>query len=160
MHSLTVAFTLAAWTNLTLYHINPLTYDPSSIANMDLGDLAGDLLFDITTLVNVFPCTSGEPIPPGVICDNGETAGHDIGVTGVGTTMFSLDGETFDTTNVDLCGWFLKMLKHAIAWCFLLLIIPDFGILCASIAVAHFAKVLDTLSMAVGPMEASPLMFR
>lgn len=80
--------------------------------------------------------------------------------TNITITKGPLDGETFDTTNVDLCGWFLKMLKHAIAWCFLLLIIPDFGILCASIAVAHFAKVLDTLSMAVGPMEASPLMFR
>jgi len=80
--------------------------------------------------------------------------------TNITITEGPLDGETYDTTGVDLCGWFLDMLKHAIAWCFTLLIIPDFGILCSSIAVAHFGKVLETLSLAVGPLEASPLLYR
>ena len=65
--------------NTTLYHINPLDY-PFEPINMDLGDLAGDLLFDISVIVNVFAC-SVHPVPHGVICNNSETTGDDIGVT-------------------------------------------------------------------------------
>lgn len=67
--------------NTTMYHINPLSY-PAEPINMDLGDLAGDVFFDISQAVNAFSC-SVHPTPHGVICDNGETAGqaHDIGVT-------------------------------------------------------------------------------
>ena len=72
----------AARVNTTLYHINPLSY-PFSPVNMDLGDLAGDLLFDVSQVANVFPCSTPGPKAPGVICNNAETSGDDIGVTKV-----------------------------------------------------------------------------
>ena len=46
-----VAVTSAA-TNTTLYHVNPLSY-PAAPVNMDLGDVAGDLFFDISQILNV-----------------------------------------------------------------------------------------------------------
>ena len=75
------ALAAAAWSNLTLYHINPLSRNPAELASMDLGDLAGDLFFDISTITQVFACSTGKPTH-GVICDNKETHG-DIGVTAV-----------------------------------------------------------------------------
>jgi len=62
--------------------VNPLTYAPGDLADKDLGDLAGDLLFEMSVYMNVFAC-SVQPVPPGVICDNSEVAGDDIGVTRV-----------------------------------------------------------------------------
>ena len=69
-----------SWANLTLYHINPLSFPAGYIDNMDLGDLGGDLFFDLSNVYNVFAC-SVKPATPGVICDNAETAGDAIGVT-------------------------------------------------------------------------------
>ena len=52
------------------------------------GDLAGDLFFDITTFTNAFACADPHGHhPPGVICDNKEVSGHDIGVTKVSVHM-------------------------------------------------------------------------
>ena len=69
----------AAKINATLYHINPLTV-PASPVNMDLGDLAGDLFFDISQIILVFACST-KHVPPGVICNNKETTGSHLGVT-------------------------------------------------------------------------------
>ena len=51
----------AAWVDESLYHINPLSYDPSKLAQKDTGDLAGDLFFDITTFTNAFACARAAP---------------------------------------------------------------------------------------------------
>lgn len=59
--------------NMTLYHINPLNV--SGIENMDLGDAAGDVFFDITALIGPWVC----PSPYGQ-CDNREVIGPNIGL--------------------------------------------------------------------------------
>ena len=40
-------------TNVTLYHINPLSYSAAPV-DMDLGDVAGDLYFDISQVPQAF----------------------------------------------------------------------------------------------------------
>ena len=67
--------------NLTLYHINPLAF-PAVPVNMDLGDLAGDLFFDVSLVTHAFACAGGTPVhAPGVICRNDEVKGDAVGVT-------------------------------------------------------------------------------
>ena len=92
------------WANVTMYHINPLTYDPSQLSNKDTGDLAGDLFFDMQTLTTqAFACAPGVPRTPGVICNNKETSGHDIGVTQV-TVELDLTWGPYGTCNICVNG--------------------------------------------------------
>ena len=94
----------AAWVDESLYHINPLSYDPSKLAQKDTGDLAGDLFFDITTFTNAFACADPHGHhPPGVICDNKEVSGHDIGVTKVSVHMDD-DWGPYATCNICVNG--------------------------------------------------------
>ena len=72
-----------AWANRTHYHINPLTTDPTQLADMDFGDIAGDLFFDILTVTELFACAGGLAHTPGVICANREKLGAAIGITAV-----------------------------------------------------------------------------
>ena len=67
-------------TNATLYHINPLSY-PATPVDMDLGDVAGDLFFDIAQVLLAFMCHDTLPKPS--YCVNKETQGVDLGVTKV-----------------------------------------------------------------------------
>ena len=74
-------FALAAQVNLTVYHINPLAF-PGAPINMDLGDLDGDVFFDILTIASTFACKQPSGgIGKYLVCDNQEVVGHDIGVT-------------------------------------------------------------------------------
>ncbi|CAB9520887.1 expressed unknown protein [Seminavis robusta] len=62
---------------VTMYHIHPYTAsaDPS---NMNLGDLAGDLFFDIAELIMLLPCSTQEDakgLPAFVACNNKEIWG-------------------------------------------------------------------------------------
>ena len=90
------------WVDTTMYHINPLSYDPAELANKDTGDLAGDLFFDISTVTNLFACASAHRAP-GVICNNKETTGHDIGVTKVTVTVDESWGP-YGTCNICVNG--------------------------------------------------------
>ena len=67
-------------TNVTLYHINPLSYSAAPV-DMDLGDVAGDLYFDISQVPQAFSCHGMLPKPS--YCVNKETHGQDLGVTKV-----------------------------------------------------------------------------
>ena len=67
-------------TNVTLYHINPLSYSAAPV-DMDLGDVAGDLYFDISQVLQAFSCHGMLPKPS--YCVNKETHGQDLGVTKV-----------------------------------------------------------------------------
>ena len=49
-------------TNVTLYHINPLSYSAAPV-DMDLGDVAGDLYFDISQVLQAFSCHGMLPKP-------------------------------------------------------------------------------------------------
>ena len=66
--------------NITVYHINPISYSPEPI-NMNLGDTPGDAFFDISQILFAFACSDDGPPPFGVICDNAEYRGADISVT-------------------------------------------------------------------------------
>jgi hypothetical protein len=96
-----VAVTSAA-TNTTLYHVNPLSY-PAAPVNMDLGDVAGDLFFDISQILNVYACYD-KPVAPYIICDNKETVGKDLGVTKVVLAVSEQSYGPYATCNICLNG--------------------------------------------------------
>ena len=91
-----------AATNTTLYHINPLSY-PAAPVNMDLGDIAGDLFFDISQVLNVFACYD-KPAVPYIICDNKETVGKDLGVTKVVLAVSEQSYGPYATCNICING--------------------------------------------------------
>ena len=91
-----------AATNTTLYHINPLSY-PAAPVNMDLGDIAGDLFFDISQVLNVFACCD-KPAVPHIVCDNKETVGKDLGVTKVVLAVSEQSYGPYATCNICLNG--------------------------------------------------------
>ena len=68
------AFAIENATNITVYHINPLQFGAVPI-NMDTGDAAGDLFFDLfETLIYPIACPNGTATPPtmGNVCVNPE----------------------------------------------------------------------------------------
>ena len=81
----------------TLYHIHPLNH--SGIENMDLGDVSGDLFFDMTVLMTPYQCINGVPTHPGAICDNREVIGPNIGVSQVLVEMDNRFGP-YGTCNI------------------------------------------------------------
>ena len=88
-------------TNATLYHINPLAY-PAAPVNMDLGDVAGDLFFDIQQILSEFPCHDTLPKPS--YCVNKETHGQDIGVTKVVLALSEQSYGPYATCNICVNG--------------------------------------------------------
>ena len=93
----------SSWVNTTMYHINPLTYDPADLAEKDTGDLAGDLFFDISQFISVFACQS-QHRAPGIICYNKETAGDKIGVTQVVVEVDAAAWGPYGTCNICING--------------------------------------------------------
>ena len=59
-------------TNVTLYHINPLSYSAAPV-DMDLGDVAGDLHFHLSQVLQPFRYHALLPKPS--YCVNKETHG-------------------------------------------------------------------------------------
>ena len=88
-------------TNATLYHINPLAY-PAAPVDMDLGDVAGDLFFDIQQILSEFPCHDTLPKPS--YCVNKETHGQDIGVTKVVLALSEQSYGPYATCNICVNG--------------------------------------------------------
>jgi len=89
-------------TNATLYHINPLSI-PVAPVNMDLGDIAGDLVFDIYQILAIYACYD-KPVAPFIICDNKETSGKDLGVTKVVLAVSEQNYGPYATCNICLNG--------------------------------------------------------
>jgi len=73
--------------NLTLYHINPLSY-PVDPVNMNTADLAGALFFDMWEIFQSFMCHENQSPPRGIICENAEYNGNDIGITQLVVEVF------------------------------------------------------------------------
>ena len=96
-------------TNVTLYHINPLLYSAAPV-NMDLGDVAGDLLFEFTQILNKFVCRDKHPVkndtlaPNSSACNNKETQGQDLGVTKVLLALSEQSYGPYATCNICING--------------------------------------------------------
>ena len=114
--------TASVATNVTLYHINPLSY-PTAPVDMDLGDVAGDLLFELTQILKKFACRDRDehPVrndtsaPNSNACINKETQGKDLGVTKVVLALSEQSYGPYATCNICVNGTSPLNHSHACA---------------------------------------------
>ena len=114
--------TASVATNVTLYHINPLSY-PTAPVDMDLGDVAGDLLFEFTQILKKFACRDRDehpvrndtPAPNSNACINTETQGKDLGVTKVVLSLSEQSYGPYATCNICVNGTSPLNHSHACA---------------------------------------------
>lgn len=104
---------------LLLYHMNSHTYGPDP-TNMDLGDMAGDLFFDLHTIFGAFICSDQpkalnatpprgmQPTTDSLLwrqCDNREVFGNDIVLTKLELEVDTSEGYgTYARCNVCVNG--------------------------------------------------------
>jgi len=91
---------LSSWTNLTVYHVNPLHLGVLPI-NMNTADLSGDAFFDLRSAVLPIQCAGGNA-SGGYECRNGEEVDADLVITRLALSV--RDSSFGEYSRCNICG--------------------------------------------------------
>jgi len=96
MLALTIA--LFAWEDLTIFHVNPISYSSAPV-NMDTGDVLGDMYFDLRSVSLPVECAVPSPATEHD-CDNVEVVADDLVITKV---VLTVDGNYGEYGRCNIC---------------------------------------------------------